>query len=403
MNCAFTICTYSYAGLANVLKNSFLNYHKNFVFYIIYVDIEEKKSEEALSGKNILSGYMSEFDIVAMQFKYDVTEYSTSIKPFAFKYFFDNGYNKVLYFDPDIKFYSRFEDVFDKQFDAYVTPHKLIVASTNEIDSETSMLKYGLYNCGFIGFNKSSLAESFILFWCERLKNYSFDDAENGVYTDQKWVDFITLKMPQKVKIIENFGCNYAPWNMDERKIQKKDNYYVISNDNANRISKLIFAHFSGFNYSLLQDGIIKHVSRKFELYNDLENLLIDYGVSLRSAQANYFMKIPYKYNTYSNGDYITKLNRRLFRELSADNEVFNNPFDENGKFYTLMVKNKLIGKEKRDVRVFNIKNIDKKKKAIYFLLKIFKTVLGVDKYTELLRGLHTYTTYERQIFLIKK
>lgn len=37
-DCAFTICTRSYIGLAKVLKNSFLSVHSNFDFKIFVVD-----------------------------------------------------------------------------------------------------------------------------------------------------------------------------------------------------------------------------------------------------------------------------------------------------------------------------------------------------------------------------
>jgi len=49
MNCAFTICTKSYRGLAETLKNSFLKFNENFDFYIIYIDDLENENNSFLN------------------------------------------------------------------------------------------------------------------------------------------------------------------------------------------------------------------------------------------------------------------------------------------------------------------------------------------------------------------
>lgn len=397
--CAFTVCTYSYTGLARVLKKSFLLYHPEYDFYIVYIDRNSEEKDEILVDY-ILQRYMNETDIRDMQFKYDVTEYSTSVKAYVFRYFFEKEYGKVLYFDPDIKFYSRFNEVEENKYEAYVTPHKLTAASDNSIIGETSMLKYGLFNCGFIGFNSSKISNSFLTFWSNRLLNYSFNDPDNGIYTDQKWIDFIYLKMPEKVKIINNPGCNFAPWNMDERRVKNNDmHYYVTLNQNSKEYHKLIFMHFSGFNYKLLQELVISHNFRNFELYDDLKGILFDYGYSLSSEKSDEYMKEPYKYNFYTNGKVISKLNRRLYRAMK---KKYINPFDHTDEFYCMMWKSNLVGQTRTDAKANNTQNIGNKKKIVLLMLRVFKTFLGVDKYIELLRALQKYSGYEEQIFLVK-
>lgn len=56
----------------------------------------------------------------------------------------------------------------------------------------------------------------------------SFNDIEVGVYTDQKWIDFIpSFIQTQYIYIIRNIGCNVAPWNFYERKIKKSNGHFL--------------------------------------------------------------------------------------------------------------------------------------------------------------------------------
>lgn len=400
--CAFTICTYSYTGLAETLKQSFITNNPEYDFFIVYIDRIHEGIGNILVD-NILKKYMHIEDIIDMRFKYDVTEYSTSVKPFVFRYLFSENYSKVLYFDPDIKVYSKLEEINDDKFDAYVTPHRLSEPKSTDLDiEEVNMLKYGLFNCGFIGFNNTDLADSFLNFWSNCLINYAFNDPNNsGVYTDQKWADFIFLNMRERVKIIDSPGYNFAPWNMDERKVMHVDHDRLVTFSYApTEKYKLIFAHFSGFNYKQLMKTEIIHKSGNIIMYDDLKNVFIDYGKSLVENRSDEYINEYYAYNNYNNGRMISKLNRRLYRTLGIK---YSNPFDSEGEFYQLMLINGLIAKNKFDATAHNTKNLGNKKKAILLMLKIFKRILGIDKYTELLRALQMYSIYENQTFLVKK
>lgn len=401
MKCAFTICSYSYWGLAKVLKESFEKYNDGYDFYIVFID-KVHKDDCSVLADDILIQYMKPEDIINMQFKYDITEYSTSVKPFSIKYFMQKGYSKVLYFDPDIKFYSEFKEVLNDKYEAYVTPHMLYNADHQNINGETSMLKYGLFNCGFIGFNASQNSLDFLNFWCDRLTNYCFNNPETGVYTDQKWIDFVTIKMFEKLNIIFNPGCNYAPWNMNERKVRIINGKKVIETLNNKEEVELVFFHFSGFNYKKLQDGKILHGFRDISYYEELESILLDYGNDLKKHDTNLYLNEKYKYNYYSNGEIISKLNRRIYNEM-INTAYIENPFDVNGVFYQNMKKNKIIAKCKSEAKGNNTKNISKKKNAIFFMFHIIKKILGIDKYTEFLKAVHKYSTYESQTLILVK
>ena len=44
--CAFTICTNSYIGIAETLRDSFLKHNQSYDFFIVVADDEEKSEKE---------------------------------------------------------------------------------------------------------------------------------------------------------------------------------------------------------------------------------------------------------------------------------------------------------------------------------------------------------------------
>ena len=86
-NCAFIMCTKSYIGFAETLKDSFLKYSEDFDFYIIFYDGKLDEQKSIISGKNVVGLGDDKYDELA--FKYNVTEFCICIKPFGFTYFFN--------------------------------------------------------------------------------------------------------------------------------------------------------------------------------------------------------------------------------------------------------------------------------------------------------------------------
>ena len=99
MNCAFTICAKNYLAQALTLRESFLKHNPSLNFFIFLADkidgVEDVDGVVALDKSWIP-------DWVNMAFKYDVIEFNTSINPFCFGKLFKEGYEKVIYLDPDI-------------------------------------------------------------------------------------------------------------------------------------------------------------------------------------------------------------------------------------------------------------------------------------------------------------
>lgn len=215
--CCFTICTISYIGIAETLRNSYLKYNKK-PFYIILADADESEcnKEYFISAKKIFNFSAELF--AEMTFKYNITEFCTSIKPFAFEYLLKT-YNYVFYFDPDIMFFNSIQ--VSKGYSIYLTPHITEKMPTiPNAFSQEFFLKFGIYNCGFVGFQDTDNALEFVEWWKNKLINYSYDDTEIGIYTDQKWIEYAFNFFPLiEINRIDDLGYDVAPWNFSERKI----------------------------------------------------------------------------------------------------------------------------------------------------------------------------------------
>ena len=97
MNCIFTICAKNYLAQALTLKESALK-HNNVDFFIILAD----SPTDDINDVNVITlneSWIPEWQ--SMAYKYNVIEFSTSVKPFVFQKLFNEGYDNVIYLDPD--------------------------------------------------------------------------------------------------------------------------------------------------------------------------------------------------------------------------------------------------------------------------------------------------------------
>ncbi len=402
-NCAFTICTRSYIGLAETLKNSYLENNEDFDFYIIFCDGETESEKQIISGNEITGLGKDKYEELA--FKYNVTEFCTCLKPFGFLFFFNKGYDKVAYFDPDIMFFSRFNELYE-DYSVFLTPHIINVNSKFINDwGQEQFLKYGVYNCGFIGLNNDENGKFVAKWWSEQLLTKAFADPVGGMYTDQKWIDmvpsFIDLK---RINIIKNYGCDFAPWNYSERTVNHIDNnYYAVPRDNSEIKDKLVFVHYSAYDYKkLLSDDIIV---TKYSLssYPEIDILLKEYRIALLKNKTLNNLNIKYKYGEFQNGIPVLAFQRRLYRAILETGASISNPFScDKDSFFILLKKSKLISNSLvSQSSEKNIKGLESKNKLINNLYKVIKTLLGIDKYILFLRKSGHLAHFENQTFLL--
>ena len=415
--CAFTIVAKNYIGLARILGHSLYKVNPDINFKIFVAD-EFPQNVKSLPDNVVISrkvlDYSSE-EWTDMSFKYDLTEFCTSIKPGAFKYLFAQGYDKVLYFDPDIYIFSSINTILQRleDYDIVLTPQiaGIHIDYTGE-HPEWAMNVNGIFNLGFCGMRKSLITDKIILWWQKRLKTECFADRSVGNFTDQKWMDWMPgLLGNEYLYISHDLGMKMAPWNYFERELFKKDDTLYVrfrTNDNPQHEFRLVFIHFAGYDYHKMKQGII--VRKRIENLQEYKDLHLATEIYCKAIANNKdifdeFITLPYTYSSYDNGIPISTFHRRLYHGYSEKYGPVRNPFSTNKEsFYSMIKKKGMIINDNIDkISKLNLSNMDRKRKMIGMLFCVLYKFMGYKRYVLFVKSLYNYCRPEWHLFLIRK
>ena len=155
-------------------------------------------------------------------FKHRLVELCTAVKGTAFQYIAArHGAERIYYFDPDILVFNRLdglERILD-QHSILLTPHQCDPETDFQavLDNEHCCLRHGVYNLGFLAVRMTGQGRQFIDWWAERLRSYCYDEVENGLFTDQRWVDLAPAFFDD-IAIVRDPQYNVATWNLTHRR-----------------------------------------------------------------------------------------------------------------------------------------------------------------------------------------
>lgn len=395
-----TICTIvssNYLANAVTLCDSVKKYHPEIDFNILIVD----KCENGIlkSNDRYYIHYVQNIgipEIEELAFKYDVIGFNTAVKPFFIEYLYlKKGYDSVIYLDPDMMLFNRLDLLIDllADYSIILTPHICENRYKEGTTKENDFLHSGIYNLGFIATKNDSNTFKMLDWWKERLKDQCFMDITKGLAWDQKWMDFAPALF-DGVYILRDLGYNMAHWNMHERFISKNENEYII-----NEKYKLAIYHFSQYRISETdiiykpKYGIINNTKAiKMSERPDLKEIYDIYRSNVISNGYKKFSVIPYGFNHFDNGTQILKIHRMLYNGLKVKFKFYKNPFNttEPDSFYKWLIREKYI--KKAGVRPVPSKElkIDKKQiELVINILKIGRTILGVESYCNLLKKMN--------------
>lgn len=404
-NVIFTICAKNYLAHAKTLGHSIRKFHPECDFIILLSD-EIGSTDIKCHDFNVIESKDLQIEgFQDMAFKYNVIEFSTSIKPFFIDMLInDYGYEKILYLDPDMVVYSSMDFLFDEltEFDAILTPHiiKPYVNYTGAT-SEEELLFVGIYNLGFFAINNSLVAKQMIAWWKEKLSNQCFAEKEEALHVDQKWMDFLPALYGDRVLISRHPGLNLAFWNFHERTLINVNGQYTVDE------FPLVIMHFSGL---VVED--FENVCRKQSKYTlskipEYRELFMNYVNSLKRNDFDLLSMHRYEYNFFDNGTPVLDFYRRLYRQLVIDGKKIMTPFSTSGEsFYELLKSNKLL--LKGDIKMYSSlkKTFGENPPIIgrvFGALKLFKKVVGINKYYLMLRFFRINNRFEKQTYLLKK
>ena len=401
-NCVFTICSHNYLAQALTLKESFIRYNSED-FKIFLADSPIDNGDYICLNEEWIPKWRS------MAFKYNITEFNTSIKPFCFSYLFKMGYDKVIYLDPDI-FVTDSLNIIWKALDSksiILTPH---ICDINIVESkeyrERELLQDGICNLGFCAIKNNEIGECIVEWWKNRLQDQCFNEKDEGLFTDQKWMMFIPVFFPDHTLISHNFGLNVAVWNLPERQLEVVDEKYYIRRKKDRSLTPLIFFHFSGFNPRSPKYLTRRKPDINIETYPSFRPILKEYSeIIMHNGYDNYSSK-TYGFSSFSNGLEILPFQRRLYRVYYENNGGDeSDPFNVDSPFYKRLKKRGLVSNKKNVIA-----EISKEKrtshaieeKYVHPILIFVSRILGISKYSLLIKLFKHLSKLEYHYFLLK-
>lgn len=251
-----------------------------------------------------------------------IVELATAIKPFVLKSLLARqGVDQVLYFDPDMVLFSRLDDLLESLdgSNMVLTPHQTSPETSLDAirDNEIASLKHGIYNLGFVGVRANSEGRRFADWWAERIYHFCVADIPNGLFTDQRWIDFAPVFF-DGVTILKSPRFNVATWNLTTRRLEGSvQGGFTVDGQ------PLGFYHFTGFD-----SGAHQIMATKNAPGNDSVQALVDwYHDETRFDAEDPAAAVQWAFGRYEDGDAIPAVHRRLYRARPDLQEAFPHPF----------------------------------------------------------------------------
>lgn len=319
----FTSVTANYIPKARVLAWSVKKHHPEARFHLILSDtIPEWLGSEKEPFDSVIT--VEELPIPDKKrwlFKHSLVETCTGVKgAAALEIMRRHNGPFVIYFDPDIAIFSRLDTLvaeFEKN-SVLLTPHQAEPDETFEaiVDNEICSLKHGVYNLGFLAVKNSPVGKRFLTWWADRLENFCYDDIPGGLFTDQRWID-LAPGFFEEIGVLRAPNYNVATWNLS-RRIAKGSLEKGITVNGL----PLCFYHFSGFD-SGAQEVMLDKYGSDSPVLKKLRQWYIDECEKMGQSK---YGKTPCIYQTFDNGEPITRSHRVLYRNRVDLQDAFAEP-----------------------------------------------------------------------------
>lgn len=185
------------------------------------------------------------------------------------------GLPHICSLDADILFLSDPISLFNYlcEYSVIITPHKF----SPEIQS---LEQLGVFNVSFQIFKNDNTGFMCLETWRKECIEWCGDyfDKDNNRFADQKYLDKWPSLYPGKVKVLNDNISGLAPWNLNNFKIEEKENIFY---SNGEKIIYYHFQHFKILRKRLASNGfyfyntkVYKEINRIYLKYwNKLDNI----------------------------------------------------------------------------------------------------------------------------------
>jgi glycosyltransferase involved in cell wall biosynthesis/lipopolysaccharide biosynthesis glycosyltransferase len=322
---ACTIISKNYLAHARVLAESFHAVHPDIRFFVLLVDRNDGSISPTREPFDVIElEELDAPDLLRLCFQYSVIELNTAVKPYLLAHLMEHHeIDRLMYFDPDILVVDRLSEVWDllDKHSIVLTPHLTEpVEDDGKKPSEIDILLSGTYNLGFLGLARSEATRRLLTWWQERLYDRCVVAHDEGLFTDQRWMDLVP-GLFDDAYVLREPGYNVAYWNLHSRRVSVGRDRVRVNGKPA------VFFHFSGLDpHAPLE--ISRHQNRfRLDELGDLAQIFHRYRKLLFEAGYEALKGLSYGFATFDNGVAIPDLARSLYRRLGKDALRFGDPF----------------------------------------------------------------------------
>lgn len=199
-----------------------------------------------------------------------------------------NEYDKVIYVDNDICFYSSPDFLFEEleAKSVLLTPHHYPSDPGKEPHWLEASLRVGLYNAGFIGASRSGTKA--MQWWAECCAYNVRQSSWRGLFDDQRYLDLLPLLF-NDVLVLRHKGCNVAGWNIERCPRSEYVDGSILLGGNW----PLVFVHYNAFTIREIlkgKDPLLRPLASEYE--ESLQGFNGSFSLSGETARKFFDLKL---------------------------------------------------------------------------------------------------------------
>lgn len=207
-----SLSTKSHVPLMNTLANSVRRHFAGRI-YLLVVDSDDASLIPEGTTLVRLNDVIEPSVWQDMVLRYNILELCCALKSFLMRFLARTVGCPIIYMDADTYALGPMDALLPERpdFSVFLTPHLLYPFPGDLHAEEIGMLCVGVYNGGMIGVGLGSDGIRFLDWWLDRVSSYAYDSREQGVFTDQKWLDLVPCFF-KDVQISRAPGLNLGHW-----------------------------------------------------------------------------------------------------------------------------------------------------------------------------------------------
>lgn len=253
MNTFCTIITGNYFPHALALYKSLKKFDEKVSLHVLVTDHQPLSGSHTATGMQILrvdalARYPLAEELYSKYAHVNMDFFRWSLKPVLMNFLLETGYEKVLFVDCDIFFFSDYRFLFDalNRSAIILTPHWYNANPAENENDFVQLLAAGYFNAGFIGSSKKGAPA--LQWWAHACHYRMGEHHADGIHDDQRYLDLLPLLF-EDVQILSHKGCNLGAGNYETCKRTLAENAVLIDGSYP-----VVFIHF----YKPLIEQILK-------------------------------------------------------------------------------------------------------------------------------------------------